>query len=144
MNTHLVRDWMTPDPVTVSAGRFLPEAYLRMKSHNIRRLPVMEDGELVGVVTLSDIRAAAPLGSLTFGMGNSMFNHTRVRQVMTAPIVTIGPDAPMTEAATRMMEGKFGGLPVLDGDRLVGILTESDVFRMMLEMSGERRLEPVS
>jgi CBS domain-containing protein len=133
MKNLLVRDWMTPHPITIDPQTTLPDAYSIMKECGVRRLPVVHRRELVGIVTVNDIRSAAPMGSIEVTGRNSMFRHTRVRQVMTRQVVTIRPDAPLAEAARRMMDKKFAGLPVMEDGELVGILTESDIFRMLVQ-----------
>ncbi len=132
MQNGSIRSWMTPEPITVTSQTTLPEAYRLMKARGVRRLPVLEDGELVGLVTVSDIRQAAPLGMINITAGNSTFAHTRVRRVMTQPVMTISPDATITQAARLLIEHKIGGLPVVEDGALIGILTESDLFRVLV------------
>lgn len=131
----LVQDWMTPNPITVTPDTPIVEAHKLMVEHKIRRLPVVEDGKVVGIVTLGDIRGAEPseATSLSIWELNYLISRIKVREVMKSPVVTVSPDTPIREAARLMLENKIAGLPVLDGDRLVGIITESDIFRMLVE-----------
>ncbi len=131
----LVQDWMTPNPITATPDTPIVEAHKLMVEHKIRRLPVVENGELVGIVTLGDIRGAEPseATSLSIWELNYLISRIKVREVMKSPVVTVSPETPIREAARLMLENKIAGLPVMDGDRLVGIITESDIFRMLVE-----------
>ena len=125
---------MRRDPVTVSTGTSLADAYDLMQENNVRRLPVMERGELEGIVTQSDVLRAMPLMADEADRETRLMMTTRsVRDVMAYRPVTINPEATLLEAAERMLEYQVSGLPVLDGSRLVGIITESDVFRLVIE-----------
>jgi acetoin utilization protein AcuB len=129
-----VRDWMTPNPVTVTADTPLLDAHQLMVERKIRRLPVMKDGRLVGIITLGDVRGAQPseATSLSVWEINYLISKLTVERVMSHPPITIEADRPVREAARVMLENKIAGLPVMEGGRLVGIITESDVFRMVV------------
>ena len=135
MQELLVRDWMTSKVITVDGRTTLPDAHKLMRTNNIRRLPVVEHGKLVGIVTRSDIREASPSDATTLSVWEMQYllSKLEVRQIMTKSPVTILPDASIKEAARLMYEHKIGGLPVLDGKgRLRGIITESDIFRVLI------------
>lgn len=131
---HLVKDWMTPDPITIAPTTTLPEANRLMKECNIRRLPVVENGRLVGIVTLGDIREASPstATSLSIYELNYLLSRLTVGQIMTRDPISITPDTSIEAAARLMLEHKIGSLPVVDGTRVVGIITESDIFRLLV------------
>jgi acetoin utilization protein AcuB len=137
---HLVKDWMTPDPVTIGPDTTLPEAARLMKECRIRRLPVVESGRLVGIVTLGDIREASPstATSLTIYELNYLLSRLIVREIMTHDPIAITPDTSLEAAARLMLEHKIGGLPVTDCNKVVGIITESDIFRLLVN-EGELR-----
>jgi acetoin utilization protein AcuB len=139
MNKPIVRDWMSAKVVTVTPQVTLVDAYHLMKTKGIRRLPVvMNGGQLVGMLTLNDVRKVAPLGKINLLESNDMLAHTKVSWVMTREVVTITADALISEAARLLFEHQFGGLPVVDGEQLIGIITESDLFRvLMLETEEE-------
>ncbi len=140
MKNELVRNWMTKDPITVSPDTALPEAHNLMKNFHIRRLPVMENEKLVGIVTLGDIREAEPSDatSLSIFELNYLLARLTVGRIMTRDPITISPDDSIGEAARLMLEYKIGGLPVVDNGKLVGIITESDIFRLLVrEMAAE-------
>ena len=130
----LVQDWMSKDPVTADIDLPILEAHRLMTDHRIRRLPVMDRGALVGIVTLGDVRGAEPseATSLSIWELNYLLSKLTVERVMSTPVVTVRPDDPVPEAARLMLTHKIAGLPVLDGDDLVGIITESDIFRMVV------------
>ncbi|MDW8325989.1 MAG: CBS domain-containing protein [Anaerolineales bacterium] len=136
MKTELVRDWMTPDPVCVSPETTVPEAHKIMTERRIRRLPVVKDGQLVGIVTRGDIRGAQPseATSLSIFELNYLLSKLTVDKVMTRNPITIRPDETVFDAARLMLQHKIAGLPVVEGGKVVGILTESDIFRMVVRL----------
>ena len=135
MQRESVRDWMTPDPVMIAPGLSVLAAYQLMKDRRIRRLPVVEDGRLVGIVTLGDLRAAvaSPEGNVNIFQMAFHMERLTVMQIMTHQVVTITPDTPIEAACELMLKRKIGGLPVVADGRLIGILTESDVFRLVAQ-----------
>jgi len=142
MRRYCVRDWMTPDPVTIDPQTTLPEAHHLMKECGIRRLPVVADGQLVGIVTLGDLREASPSSACALSIYELNYALARltVKHIMTRDPITIAPDFSVEAAARLMLEHKIGGLPVMDNERVVGIITESDIFRMLVT---EGELRPV-
>ena len=136
MNQELVKDWMTPEVVTLTPDVTVPEAHRLMIDKNVRRLPVLINDQLVGIVTLGDIRGAKPSGvtSLSVWELNFLLANLKIEQVMAANPITISQDAPVGEAARTMMDHKISGLPVVnDSGKVVGIITESDIFRMVVQ-----------
>lgn len=134
-----VRDWMTPNPFTVAPSTRLSEAYRLMQTHHIRRLPVVAEGRLVGIVTMSDLREAGA------EVNDEEAHKKRVDIAMHEQPFTIAPEAALSEAAEVMLRHKIGGLPVVSDDTLIGIITESDLLRAMLTElgKGSRVGEPV-
>lgn len=139
MKSLTVRDWMTPNPITVTPSTTVPEANTLMKQGRIRRLPVVENGKLVGIVTLGDIREASPSDatSLSIYELNYLVAQLTVEKIMTKDPVTIDPNASVKKAAKLLLEHKIGSLPVMDGGMLVGIITESDIFRVLVRETNE-------
>lgn len=123
-----VRDAMTPRPRTVTPGQPLSDAAVVMRRGRFRHLPVVDGGELRGVITERDLEGAGDLS----GEGGDR----PVRSVMTAEVITIGPDEPIDQAARLMLENKIGCVPVVEGASLVGIITESDIFRAFVRVLG--------
>jgi acetoin utilization protein AcuB len=134
MRQQLVKDWMTRDVITITPKTTLPEAHRLMTEKKIRRLPVMDNGRLMGIITRGDVRGAEPSGatSLSIWEVNYLLSRLKIEELMTRRPVTIDAAATIGEAAQLMLENKISGLPVMDSDqRLVGIITESDIFRLV-------------
>lgn len=134
MRLELVRDWMSRDVVTAVPSLGLLEADVVMREHKVRRLPVVDNGRLVGMVTYGDIREARPsvaTSPSTWEM-NYLLATLKLSEVMTKQPQVISPDATIGEAADVMLTNRISGLPVVDAKgKLVGIITESDIFRMV-------------
>ena len=137
MYTEIVRNWMTPNPITITLQTTLAEAQRLMYAHNIRRLPVLHKDRLVGLVTLRDIREAQPSGvtSLSVYGLNYLLDGLIAKEFMAYEPITISPDATIAEAARLMLEHKIGGLPVMEDVKLVGIITETDFCRLLMMRS---------
>jgi len=131
-----VRDLMTPNPYTLQPRDTLASLYDLMDSHRVRHVPIVDgDGELVGLLTHTDLAMTA-LGSLSdlpLSQERDLLQRRRVREVMVTELETVEPDTPLAEAASTLFENKIGCLPVVEGNHLVGILTESDFVRRFVE-----------
>jgi CBS domain-containing protein len=130
----LVRDWMTREVITISPKTTLSEAHHLMITKNIRRLPVLKNKRLVGIITRGDIRGAEASGATSLNIWelNYILAKLDVRKIMTPQPITISPEAILAEAAQVMLKHKISGLPVVDKQgNLVGIITESDIFRLV-------------
>jgi len=138
-----VRMWMTRDVITVPPEMPILEARDVMKQHIVRRLPVMKKNKLVGLVTQGDIQEAGPSGatSLSIWELNYLLARITVEEIMTKAdsLITVSPDEPIETAALLMRKHKVGGLPVLEKGKLVGIITESDIFGVLIELMGINR-----
>lgn len=135
MKLELVRDWMTRDVIAVSPDTTVLEAGQLMIERTIRRLPVVEDGRLIGIVSYSDVRSAkaSSKGGMDIWELSYRLSRLTVSEIMTPNPVTISPDETIGAAAQLLLKYMIGGLPVLDQDgRLVGIITESDIFRLVV------------
>jgi len=126
-----VLNWMTKEVVTVDKATGVRAAADLMKARNIRHLPVMEGERLVGIVTDRDLREAMPPASLLLDVHEAdyLLDKVPVCDVMTKRVIGISPDVSIAKAADLMVRNKIGCLPVLEGDALVGIITESDILR---------------
>jgi acetoin utilization protein AcuB len=123
-----VRDCMTRDPVTVRPESDPLAAVALLKCGDFRRLPVVDkDGRLVGIVEIFLSHAESP---------GVMKRQHRVDQVMIRNVTTVSPDCPLEEAARLMVEHKIGSLPVEEDGRVVGIITETDIFRQLAAVLG--------
>jgi CBS domain-containing protein len=131
----LVQEWMTSPIITVTPQESIASAHHMMKEYGIRRLPVVESEKLVGIVTLGDVREARPSDATTLTIWelSYLWSKVSVASVMTRQVITINPKASILDAAELMLEHKISGLPVVDErHKLTGILTESDIFRMLV------------
>jgi acetoin utilization protein AcuB len=131
----LVKDWMTREVVTATPSTILPEAHRMMTENNIRRLPVVKDGRLVGIVTRGDVRGAEPseATSLSIWELNYLLAKLKIAEIMTPNPITATPETTISEAAQLMLDNKISGLPVVDERKQVlGIITESDIFRLVV------------
>jgi acetoin utilization protein AcuB len=135
-----VADCMTRSPATVRADALVQGAAGMMKTRKIRHLPVVnQDDRLVGIVTDRDLRHVVfdpALLDRAPDLRDALRTLT-VGDVMTAAVITVRPRAEIREAARLMHEGKIGALPVVEGDRVVGIVTETDVLRAFAKVLGE-------
>jgi acetoin utilization protein AcuB len=124
---------MTPNPTTVRPDSDPMAARTLLRYGKFRRLPVVDkDGQLVGIITASDLDlffSTAP----SPGVVKRQF---RVDQVMKSPVITVSPDYPLEEAAQLMLERGVSGLPVVEEGRVVGMITESDIFAQLVEALG--------
>lgn len=130
-NSMRVRDVMTPSPVTVQPGDTLRTVQTRMAAQGCRRLPVLDAaGRLCGIITDRDVRLAlnSPLVLRERWQDDMLVTQTTIEVCMTPDPVTIAPDAPLADVIDVLLEHKISGLPVVDGDRLVGIITVTDLL----------------
>jgi len=135
-----VRNKMHANPFTISPDQTIPDAHEIMSKHNVRRLPVVKNGKLVGVVSKEDIIQASPSKATTFSMGEIAYllSKTKISQIMSRNLITISSNALLEEAALLMRDNNVSFLPVVDDGKLVGIITESNIFDAFIELLGFR------
>jgi acetoin utilization protein AcuB len=132
---------MSTRPVTITTDTPITEALRIMRENQVRRLPVLDaGGQLAGIVSEKDLLYASPspATSLSIYEMHYMLSRLLVSELMTKDVITVSPDTPVEEAARIMADYKIGGLPVMERDKLVGIITETDLFTVLLEMLGAR------
>jgi len=126
-----VSELMTPNVVTVTPDQSMHDVMALFRSRKIRQVPVVEDSRLIGIVTDRDVKRATP--SLLSSGGQDEYDRvideTRVAQIMTRDPITVTSGASIKTALQILIDRKIGGLPVVDGGKLVGILTEMDFLR---------------
>jgi CBS domain-containing protein len=136
-----VRDWMSSPAVTVADDTQLAEVRQRMADHGVRRLPVVSaEGRLVGIVTQNDVYriSASHVTDVQDYDLYSTRGHLPARRFMSATPLTASPDESVVEAARRMLAHKISGLPVVSAEgQIVGMITESNIFRVLIERSDE-------
>ena len=130
-----VSDIMTPDPVTISPEETLMEARQLMRLRKIRRIPVVSDGRLVGILAEGDLKRAEP-STLSSDQEEFMtvMEGTQVNRIMIQNLVTASPDMPLLDAARMLHSNKYGALPVLEDGKLVGILTDNDLIGALVRV----------
>jgi acetoin utilization protein AcuB len=135
----LVKNWMSKEVITVDAEESMQNAIYVLQEKNIKILPVIENGNIVGVITDRDLKKASPSDATTLDMHELLFliSKIKVRDLMKKPVYTVRSDHTVEEAAALLLEKKISGLPVVDeNNRLVGIITRSDIFRVLISLSG--------
>ena len=137
----LVGDRMTEGPITITEDTSIDKALKLMHDQKIRRLPVLDKhGKLVGIVSEKDLLYVSPSPATSLSMWEipHLLSKIKMQDTMTKDVITVTEDVPLEEAARIMADNKVGGLPVMrDGD-LVGIITETDMFKVFVEMLGAR------
>jgi acetoin utilization protein AcuB len=137
----LVGNRMTSNPITCKPDLSIAEAMEWMQREKVRRFPVVDKkGKLIGIVTRDDLLHASPssVTSLNVWEINYLLSQVKVAEVMTKDVITVREDCPIEDAARLMADNKIGGLPVMRDDTLVGIITESDLFKVFLELFDAR------
>ncbi len=136
----LVKQWMTPVPQTVADNTPVMEAMQSLRRGGFRRLPVVRNGRLIGIVTDRDLKEATPSKASTLSVYelNYLLSRLLVGDVMQTPVITVDHDEPIERAALLMEEHKISGLPVVAGADLVGILTITDLLRALVDFLGLR------
>ena len=135
-----IRDMMTRNPVTVDSETLVMDARKIMKENNVRRLPVVDKGKLLGIVTKHDILEASPspATSLSVHELNYLLSKMKVKEIMKKNPVTLAPDTPFEEALKIGQEKKIGSFHVVENGKLVGIATEADIVRFLTRALGVR------
>jgi CBS domain-containing membrane protein len=130
-----VRDIMTQNPATLERNETLDLAESVMNLGRIRHMPVVDDGKLVGIVSQRDLFRSALVTALGFGrkVTSALIKTIKVKEIMTGKVITISPNASIKDAARQMIDKKIGCLPVVEGDRLIGLVTETDMLRYVVE-----------
>lgn len=130
----LVHEIMHPDPITIDVSTKLSEAYQLMVEKSIRHLPILKEGKLTGIVTDRDLRLA------TSRLTTHPFNpEDTVESIMSSPVNTVGPGDPLDSVIKVMRELKIGCLPVVEDDKVVGIVTGVDILDAMILLTGIKR-----
>lgn len=138
----LVKLWMSKNLVTVSNANTIADAKETIEENNIRRLPVVnENNQLVGILSKEDIMNALPstIDAAYDESARALSAQAKVEAFMTQTPITAGPAEPLEKVAVAMREHKIGGVPVVENDNLVGIITESDIFRAFIEILGSSK-----
>jgi acetoin utilization protein AcuB len=132
---------MTKDPIYISKDISILDAMEVMRVSNVRRLPVVDNGRLVGIVTSRDLHMASPSPATTLSKyeANYLLRKITVGEIMSANLLTVKAKATIEEVALLMYKNKIGAIPVVDDDnpeKLVGIITETDIFKLLVDVMG--------
>lgn len=138
----LVKGWMTSDVITVDEDTSMMKASQIMKENNIQRLPVMRKGKLVGMVTDRDIKEASPSKATTLDVHELYYllSELKLKDIMRKNLITVGPEETVEKAAVKMLEHRISGLPVVnDKGKVVGVITQGDIFKVLVSLTGVYR-----
>jgi acetoin utilization protein AcuB len=136
-----VGERMSRPVISVSPEAPINEVLAMFRNEHIRRAPVMKDGKLVGIVSQSDLLNASASSATTLSVWelNYLISKVTVKNVMSKKVITVDSDTPIEEAARIMADKKIGGLPVTSAGKVVGMITETDLFKILLELMGGRQ-----
>jgi acetoin utilization protein AcuB len=136
-----VGERMSRPVISVSPDEPINEVLAMFRREHIRRAPVLKEGKLIGIVSERDLLNASPSPVTTLSVWemNYLISKVTIRQVMTKKVITVDTDTPIEEAARIMADKKIGGLPVFNDGKVVGMITETDLFKILLELMGARQ-----
>jgi len=135
----LVENWMNPNVITVDADDSMLDATKILKEHNIRHLPVLEKGKLVGVITDRDLKRASPSDATSLEAHELLYliANIKVREIMTRNPITVPYNFTIEEAAEILLQAKISGMPVVDKDGdVIGTITQTDLFKVLISLTG--------
>ncbi len=135
----LVKEWMAKSPLVIEENTSIIKATQLMKENKIRRIPVVKDGRLVGIVTDRDLKDATPSKTTTLDMHELYYllSEIKVKDIMTSNPITLRETDSVERAAAIMLKDKISGLPVANDDNeVVGIITQTDILKVMISISG--------
>ena len=138
----LVENWMSKDVVTVDVNDSMQDGTRLLKKHNIRGLPVIENGKLVGIVTDRDLKRASASDATTLEIHELLYliSKIKVKEIMTKNPITLSVDSTIDEAAEVLLDNKITGAPVIDDSgKVVGIITQTDIFRVLVSFTGVKK-----
>lgn len=136
----LVKERMSHPVISVKPDVPILEALKLMQRERIRRMPVVQDGKMIGIISDKDLIHAAPSDATSLSVWeiNYLVSRVHVKDVMTTNVLSVTEDTPIEEAARIMADNKIGGLPVMSDGGVVGLITETDLFKILLELMGAR------
>jgi acetoin utilization protein AcuB len=136
----LVKERMSKPVITIKPDLPIMEALNLMRKEGIRRTPIVDKGKMIGIVSDKDLLNASPSDATSLSVWeiNYLLARVPVSDVMTKKVLTVEEETPIEEVARIMADNKIGGIPVMREDRLVGLITETDIFKIFLELMGAR------
>ena len=138
----LVRERMSHPVITVKPKLPIMEALKLMKKEKIRRTPVIDSGKLIGIISDKDLLNASPSDATSLSVWeiNYLLSQITVKEVMSKNVITVEESTPIEEVARIMADNKIGGVPVMRDGRVVGLITETDLFKLFLDLMGAREM----
>jgi len=135
-----VSDWMTKKVFTVEPDDYLADATFIMREKQIKHIPVLKNGRLKGIISDRDIKEFSPSKATTLDIYelHYLLAKTRIREIMKTKVVTTTPDTPVEEAALALLDHTIGCLPVMEGEGLAGIISDRDIYRALVDITGVR------
>jgi len=138
----LVKNWMSKPAITIDAGASMSDAIKLLKNHNIKMLPVMEKGKLVGIITDRDLKRASASDATSLEIHELLYLITeiKIKKIMTKNPITVPQDYTVEETAEILLKHNISGVPVVDQYRdVVGTITQNDLFRILISLTGAER-----
>lgn len=135
----LVKDCMTSTPITATPETTHKQATELMREHDLHHLPVVDkSGRLIGIIVQEDLLAAQPSPATTLSIYeiHGLLSKLEIKQIMSRPVYTTTPTCPIEEAARQMLDKRVSCLPVMEADRLVGIITDTDIYDVLVRLLG--------
>lgn len=135
----LVKNWMSKPAITIDAGASMNDAIKLLKTHNIKMLPVMEKGKLVGIVTDRDLKRASASDATSLEIHELLYliSKIKINEIMTKKPITVPEDYTVEETAEILLKHNISGVPVIDQYRdVVGTITQNDIFRILISLTG--------
>ena len=135
----LVTNWMSKNVITVDENDSMHDAMKLLKEHDIRMLPVMKKGKLIGIVTDRDLKRASASDATTLDVHELLYLITKikVKNIMTRDVITVPPDFTVEETAQVLQKNRISGAPVVDDSgQLVGTITQADLFKVLISLTG--------
>ncbi len=135
-----VSDWMTKRVYTVSPDDYLSDAITLMRERRIKHVPVVKAGKLRGIISDRDIKEYTPSKATTLDIYelHYLLAKTRIREIMKTKVTIIASDTPVEEAAMLLLDQNIGCLPVMDEGKLIGIISDRDIYRALVDITGVR------
>ena len=138
----LVKNWMSKPAITIDANASMNDAIKLLKNHNIKMLPVMENGKLVGIVTDRDLKRASASDATALEIHELLYliSKIKIREIMTQNPITVPQDYTVEETAEILLKHNISGVPVFDQYRdVVGTITQNDIFRILISLTGAEK-----
>jgi acetoin utilization protein AcuB len=135
-----VADWMTRKVVTVGPDDYISDAVSLIKEKRVKHIPVMKGGKLVGILSDRDIKEFCPSRATALDIYelHYLLANTRIKEAMRTPVMTTAPDTPVEEAAMVFLDNDIGCLPVIEGGKLTGIISDKDIYHALVDITGIR------